>query len=192
MLRFFKRKNTDTQTDEELLAAYLADKDARYLGKLFDRYIPMVYGVCLKILKDANAAEDAVMGIYEHLTKKVDSEHEIEQFRPWLYVVARNYCLMEWRKKQRNKEDLWSPEDMHRLDGTEDAFDLEIDVANKSALQKCLDALPDLQLKCVELFYLEDKSYKEITELLGSELGATRSYIQNGKRNLKLCLEAGK
>ena len=189
MLRFFKRKNTDVQTDEELLAAYLANKDARYLGKLFDRYIPMVYGVCLKILKDANAAEDAVMGIYEHLTKKVDAAQEIEQFRPWLYVVARNYCLMEWRKKQRNKEDLWSPEDMHRLDGSEEAFDFEIAGANKSALNRCLEALPALQLKCVQLFYLEDKSYKEIAEMLSNELGTVRSYIQNGKRNLKLCLE---
>jgi hypothetical protein len=100
MLRFFRSDTPSQYSDEELLARYQAGGEARYLGQLYERYMPMVYGVCVKILRDPGKAEDAVMNIYEELTRKA-KEHQVESFRGWLYVLARNHCLMEWRKKQR-------------------------------------------------------------------------------------------
>lgn len=186
----FNRSNHKTaakDSDEALLAAYLRTGEARILGELYERYMPMVYGVCLKILRDPGKAEDAVMGIYEELAVKA-SEHQIEVFRGWLYVLARNYCLMEWRKQKRRPTDLHPPENMHLYDAVEQAF--EIEFSNESnALHDCLGQLPELQLTCVRFFYFEDKSYKEIAGLLAEEIGKVRSHIQNGRRNLKNCLE---
>jgi hypothetical protein len=107
MLRFLRPNIPEHLSDEQLLADYLGG-NSRALGLLYERYMPMVYGVCLKILKDSGKSEDAVMGIYESLTKKV-KEHEIGAFRGWLYVLARNYCLMEWRKNQRRPTDHTMP-----------------------------------------------------------------------------------
>lgn len=187
MLQFFRPSTSEHLSDEHLLAAYVQHGDTRALGKLYERYMPMVYGVCLKILKDTGKAEDAVMAIYEELTHKVKA-HEIGAFRGWLYVLARNHCLMEWRKNHRKPTDHHAPEDMVRYDAVEAAFEYELP-ANTDPLGKCLAELNEQQRQCVQWFYYEDHSYKDIADMIREDVGKVRSYIQNGRRNLKLCLE---
>ena len=184
MLKFLRRAPVHL-SDEQLLEKYVSGGETQYLGQLYERYMPMVYGVCLKILKDTGQAEDAVMGIYEELTRKV-KEHEIESFRGWLYVLARNYCLMEWRKNNRRPTDLY--DDMSRHDVAEQSIEYELP-KNGAPLEKCLDELTSLQRKSVQWFYFEERSYKEIADLIAEDVGKVRSYIQNGRRNLRLCLE---
>lgn len=187
MLRFFRSNAPEHLSDEQLLAQYVRKGDTGALGQLFERYMPMVYGVCLKILKDSGKAEDAVMGIYESLAAKV-KDHQIESFRGWLYVFARNYCLMEWRKAQRRPTDHHAPEDMVYYDAVDMPLDYELP-QETAPLEKCLEQLSTLQRNTVQWFYYEEKSYKEIAELIAEDVGRVRSYIQNGRRNLRLCLE---
>jgi len=187
MLRFLRPNIPEHLSDEQLLADYVGGNSPRSLGMLYERYMPMVYGVCVKILKDSGKAEDAVMAIYEELTRKV-KEHEIESFRGWLYVLARNHCLMEWRKAQRRPTDHHAPEDMVRYDAVEPVFDYELPQGT-SSLERCMTELSELQRACVTWFYYEDKSYKEIADMMTEELGKVRSHIQNGKRNLRICME---
>ncbi len=190
MLTFFRSKSSEQRSDEALLVEFRRSGHSALLGELYERYMPMVYGVCLKIFKDSTKAEDAVMTIYEELVRKVP-EHDIKEFRPWLYVLARNHCLMVWRKEKRRPTDLLEPEAMQRFDGADNGVDYELPPPEGSAqpLDKCLGELPDEQRISVQMFYYEDKSYKEIADVISEELGKVRSYIQNGKRNLKLCLE---
>ena len=187
MLQFFRPSTSEHLSDEHLLAAYVRDGDARSLGKLYERYMPMVFGVCLKILKDKGKAEDAVMSIYEELTLKAKA-HEIASFRGWLYVLARNHCLMEWRKNQRRPTDHHAPEDMVRYDAVESAHEYEVP-QQADPLKACLEELNEQQRNCVQWFYYEDHSYKDIADMIREDVGKVRSYIQNGRRNLKLCLE---
>jgi RNA polymerase sigma-70 factor (ECF subfamily) len=177
----------DPFTDEQLLERYRSSSDMRYLGMLYERYMPMVFGVCIKILRDKGKSEDAVMGIYEELVRKI-MDHQVESFRGWLYVMARNYCLMEWRKQQRKPTDFHAPEDMVRYDAVDQAFEFELPKTG-NPLRECLEVLPEHQRNSVQLFYFEEKSYKEIAILVQEEVGKVRSYIQNGRRNLKICLE---
>lgn len=186
MLRFLRPNIPEHLSDEQLLADYLAG-NPRALGMLYERYMPMVYGVCMKIFRDAGKSEDAVMSIYEELTHKVKA-HEIGAFRGWLYVLARNHCLMEWRKAQRRPTDHHAPEDMVRYDAIEPVFEYELP-QGPSSLERCLAELSEQQRRCVQWFYYEDKSYKEIADLMTEELGKVRSHIQNGKRNLRICME---
>ncbi|MBL7798919.1 MAG: sigma-70 family RNA polymerase sigma factor [Saprospiraceae bacterium] len=188
MFQFFRSDTPGQWTDEALLARYQSSGEARYLGVLYERYMPMVYGVCLKILRDPGKSEDAVMSIYEELVRKA-REHQVESFRGWLYVLARNHCLMEWRKNHRRPTDYHAPEDMVHYDAVEAAFEVELPGAEDKSLEKCLEQLPANQRTSVQMFYLEEKSYKEIAGLLAEEVGKIRSYIQNGRRNLKICLE---
>lgn len=191
MLRFFKRKNDyAAESDEELLQRYRQTGQSRYLGDLYSRYIAMVYGVCLDVLGDAQAAEDAAMGVYQELERKAP-QHEIQQFRGWLYVLTRNYCLMELRRQKRNPTEAFDPLDLGKLRfsaNNPDAMEPEEKEALLTDLERCLETLTAVQRRCLNLFYYEDKSYREIAEMCREELGMVRSHIQNGRRNLKKCM----
>ena len=173
------------ENDDELIRLYKTVGDLEILGELYKRYTGLVFGVCLKYLKDREASQDAVMQIFEKLIKSL-LEHEISHFKSWLYVTARNHVLMELRKKKNVPLDeipqsfMESDVEMHQEDALE---------SNLTNLEKCIETLVKEQKACVTLFYLQHKCYQEITEITGYELKKVKSYIQNGKRNLKICLE---
>ena len=175
----------DESADLKLLNSYRANGDLAVLGKLYQPYMGLVYGVCLKYLKDEEQCKDAVMQIFEELIDKV-SRHEIKQFRGWLYVLTRNYCLMQLRSEK--KMDVVSMDDV-----MENTFVLHPEDKDKEEtmkqLERCMEKLPAAQKESVNLFYYKDKCYKEISEQTGYTLNEVKSYIQNGKRNLKICLE---
>lgn len=182
---FSKPVKTNDTNDEVQLNNYRKSGDVSVLGKLFEQYVSLIYGVCLKYLKDEEDAKDAVMGIFEELIIKV-KQHEIKQFRSWVYVLSRNYCLMKLRAGKRVDEvsldevmefiPFLHPEESNR----EEAM---------KALERCMEKLNPAQKQSINLFYFKEKCYKEIAELTGFTLNDVKSYIQNGKRNLKICLE---
>jgi len=148
--------------------------------------MPMLYGVCLKYLKDEEAAKDAVMGIFEELISKV-KQHEVKQFRSWVYVLGRNFCLMQIRAG-KNREELSLDEVMESLPFLHPEENNQKEEA-LSTLEKCMQKLNEAQRQSVQLFYLEEKCYKEVVELTGYSMNDVKSYLQNGRRNLKICLE---
>ncbi|MEO1259782.1 MAG: sigma-70 family RNA polymerase sigma factor [Bacteroidota bacterium] len=191
MLKRFRR-HTANQTDEELVAQYQTSGDLVHIGTLYERYTELVFGVCLKYLKKTVLAEDAVMDIFETLVKKART-HDIRQFRPWLYVLAKNHCLMQLRKKNvtDSLDGMTAPQQsavMHSAGFVHPIDDFEPD-NEEAALKECLEKLPPQQLICVRQFYYEGKSYKQISEESGEQLGRVRSNIQNGRRNLRICME---
>jgi RNA polymerase sigma factor (sigma-70 family) len=185
MSLFFKPLKLTDADDAQLLNSYRQTGDLAVLGKLYERLMPLVYGVCLKYLKDEELAKDGVMEIFEELIIKV-KQHDIKQFRSWLYVLARNYCLMKLRSGKKvemvNLDDFMEfvpvlhPDDNNRE-------------AAMIALEKCMDKLPSTQKQSINLFYFKEQCYKQIADNTGFSLNEVKSYIQNGKRNLKLCLE---
>lgn len=191
MLKFL-RKNTSDNSDDELVLIYQRSGNLEVLGLLYERYVELVYGVCLKFFKEKTKAEDAVMAIFETLVEKVKTQ-EIRQFRPWLHVVAKNHCLMQLRKKDRTVSfDEMLPAtqaEVVQSTGVLHPVDVFEEDGQQLALKKCMEALPTHQKHCVEQFYFEDKSYKEIADLTGEALGLVRSNIQNGRRNLRICME---
>ncbi len=188
-LRLFTPK-AETSTDEALLAHYQASGDLQVLGVLYSRYTELVYGVCLKYFKQEETAADAVMDIFEELVQKA-LKHEVDKFRPWLYVLAKNHCLMRLRKAGQNFTVSFDPGLMYSLElmhpEEEDPNDREITLKR---LENCIEGLADQQKDCVRMFYFEDRSYKDIAEGMNLDLSIVRSHIQNGRRNLKNCVGA--
>lgn len=180
-------KPLNEMSDSELIQLYKDSGTLEVVGKLFERYTSMVYGVCLKYLKDREESKDAVMQVFEKLIITL-KEHDVTHFKSWLYVSARNHCLMALRsKKGKNFQDISTmvmENDMvaHPDEGPE----ME---ANLGKLEKCMEQLGDEQKQCVQLFYLQQKCYQEITEMTGFDFNKVKSFIQNGKRNLKICME---
>lgn len=181
------KTNISTLTDEELLLQYSTTGDSEYFGVLYNRYIPLVYGLCLKYLQDADKAEDATMQLFENLLKKIRN-YEIKVFRTWLYSVAKNHCFQILRKKEReislNPEILIMESDSFMHLFNEDDKNEQLLVLNK-----CIEKLPEPQRISVTKFFMEELSYAEIVDSTGYQLKSVKSYIQNGKRNLKICIE---
>ena len=191
-----KAQHTD-QSDEQLAEQYRLQGDQAVLGMLYSRYLELIYGLCLQYLKDAGRAEDAVMDIYEQLQVKL-KEHEIEKFRAWIYRLSRNHCLMLLRKTASShtlKSSSVSDSQLIELDGVQLAdISHQVDESNQredmlNALETCREQLPEGQHECIRRFYLEGESYSELATSLGWELSKVRSAIQNGRRNLKICIE---
>ncbi len=174
-------------TDSDLIKRYKTSGDLVIIGELYNRHMSLVYGVCLKYLKNREESRDAVMQIFEKLVQTL-REHPVEHFKSWVYVTARNYCLMQLRsRKGKNFEEI-SPFLME----TDSFLHLEDEPekeTNLVKLENCIEQLANEQKHCVQLFYLQQKCYKDITTLTGYDLNNVKSYIQNGKRNLKLCME---
>lgn len=173
--------------DAELVSSYRQTNQIDVLGQLYARYMELVYGVCLKYLKEPEEAQDAVMSIFEELVAKLH-KHEVENFKSWLYTLAKNYCLMKLRAGKRTPvvkmgDKIVQSEETEHL---QDVFKKEEDL---DRLHACLETLPGHQKTTIQLFYLEEKCYNEIAETTGLEWNKVRSSIQNGRRNLKLCME---
>lgn len=184
---------SNSYDDLQLIAQYKQTNDNAIVGILFQRYTHLIFGVCMKYLKDEDEAQDASMQIFEKLLTDL-KKHEIQQFKAWLHMVCKNYCLMQLRsgasKLKRTKE-------MHKdmASFMESDTGLHLTVENTKELQltfmeECLKGLNNEQKLCVELFFLQEKSYQEVTEMTSFTMNNVKSYIQNGKRNLKICIES--
>lgn len=194
-LKRFRRPKptTDPYADASAyVAAYRATGDLAVLGELYEQHMELVYAVCYNYLRDEDEAKDAVMHLFEQLVTDL-RRHDVQQFQPWLHSVARNYCLMQLRKKQAHPlialptsaSDGHTDDELILTDDGQDNLDLEEDLTR---LEACLQTLPAEQRTCLTLFYLEQKSYTDVAHLTGYDLKQVKSYLQNGRRNLKLCL----
>ncbi|HQW92178.1 MAG: sigma-70 family RNA polymerase sigma factor [Chitinophagaceae bacterium] len=187
-MAFIKNISSDQSPDKELLIAFKQTGNINLLSTLYQRYMDLVFGVCLKYFKDAERSKDAVMDIFDELNTKL-RVHEVENFKSWLHVLARNHCLMQLRSPRNIKTTEFNPVFMYSEQNTHLNGEVLEKEENFKKLEQCMDSLPDEQKQAVQLFYLESKCYNEIAAITGFDWNKVRSYIQNGKRNLKLCME---
>jgi RNA polymerase sigma-70 factor (ECF subfamily) len=185
------RKYNPNDTDESLLNQYQTSGNLDVLGGLYSRYMHLVYGVCLKYLKNRDDAKDAVMQIFEKLIVEL-RHHEIKHFKSWLYVITKNHCLMQLRS-QKTAERRINNYKIEHVNSVESSIELHpIDKDNSKNdhhLKECIESLNDEQKNCIRLFYFENKCYREIAQSLNMDEKNVKSHLQNGKRNLKICLE---
>ena len=188
---FFKSKNITTLTDNELIAEYKKKGDNAVVGELYTRYSHLVYGVCLKYLKDEDESKDAVLEIFEQLLVDL-LKHDVTNFKSWLHSVSRNHCLMFLRKEQtklkRANEYEYAFDEADSYETPFQVHEKETQEVQLTDLEKALTELKEEQRICIELFFLKEKCYEEVAELTGYTLLQVKSYIQNGKRNLSIKL----
>jgi len=177
----------DQLTDQELLQRYYKDGNNNLLGVLLQRYTLLLFGVGMKYLKDEEEAKDAV----QHVFLKVLTElpkYRVDYFKSWLYMIAKNHCLMKLREKGHNKVEI-----DERMIVVRDEGDIKTSHTEKermlTSMAEAVDELADEQKTCITMFYLQKKSYLEIVTVTGFSMMQVKSYIQNGKRNLKIILQ---
>lgn len=180
----FNYKKYKHNTDEELIALYKANGRSIFIGILYERYGHLVMGACMKYLKNPAEAEDMTMQIFENLHTKL-LKHEVNFFKSWLYMVTKNECFMFLRKKGNSV----SFNEVTESASEDYSEELKLKEQKLSILEEVIPLLKDDQRICIELFYLKELSYQQISDQLKLSLMQVKSAIQNGKRNLKLRLE---
>lgn len=174
-------------TDQELLEKFYADRDNHWIGIVLQRYTLLLFGVSMKYLKNEVEAQDAVQQIFLKAITELN-KYKVEYFKSWLYMVCKNYCLMKIRDRQGKR-----PTEIREsmvLIAEENNTDYLLDKDRiLDVMEVTLEELNPEQKDCIKLFYLEKQSYQEIAERTGFSLMQVKSYIQNGKRNLKILLE---
>lgn len=185
--------NLNNLSDIELVAQYKHSGNNALVGELYKRYTHLIMGVCMKYLKNEEDAQDASILIFEKLLTDL-KKYEIQQFKAWLHSVCKTYCLKQLRSgkvKQKHKMEM----EMDFTTLMENDYELHLYKDNEKEMhltymEECMKGLNDEQRLCVELFFLQEKSYIEVTEVTNFTLNNVKSHIQNGKRNLKNCIEA--
>lgn len=182
------RKQYDHISEQELLESFYSDRNNEWLGILLQRYTLLLFGVCMKYLKNEEEARDTVQQIFLKVITELQ-RYKVEYFKSWLYMVAKNHCLMKIRATQGKretelKEEITGPaEDGDHISSIREK-DVTLNLMNES-----LEELNKEQKDCVTLFYLEKRSYQEIADSTGLSMMQVKSHIQNGKRNLRIILE---
>lgn len=183
-----KADKYNTITDQELLERFYADHDNAWLGILLQRYTLLLLGVSMKYLKNEEEAKDSVQQIFLKVIQELQ-KYKVEFFKSWLYMVAKNHCLMKIRERQGKT----TTEISDRINiKQEEEVDRQALLQNDHTLDLMESSLKELnaeQQQCVTLFYLEKKSYQEVSDETGFSMLQVKSYIQNGKRNLKILIE---
>lgn len=176
-------------TDQELMQQYKAGGNNLYLGILLERYSLLLFGVCMKYLKNEEEAKDAVQQVYTKAIHELQ-KYNVEYVKSWLYMIARNYCLMQLRHKHQTISHEMAANEI--VEDPDPLLTRQVSADNRLLLEltgEGLMQLPEPQNKCITLFYLSKKSYQQISEATGYNLMQVKSHIQNGKRNIKLWVE---
>ena len=183
-MSYSSKDDIRSMSDLELVAAYRHTEDKTFVGELYKRYAHLVLGMCVNYFRDREQAKDVMLAIFEKLFSEL-KKREIEHFKAWLTFVVRNFCISEIRKRQTEKSrseeycrDLETPSD--------DAEPVSEEKLEK--LESALQELNPFQKTCIELFYYKNMSYQQIVALTGYSANEVKSYIQNGKRNLRQLL----
>jgi RNA polymerase sigma-70 factor (ECF subfamily) len=181
--------STEQYSDTALLDLYKKSRDNKWLGFLFERYSMLVFGVCMKYLKNVTDAQDATQQVFEKVILEI-SKYEVPFFKSWIYSIAKNHCLMQIRNKSHKPVLLDEfPEAIDSEANENSLLKEQLQQNQTEALLNAIDTLGPEQKNCITLFYLNKQSYKEIEKTTGYTFQQVKSHIQNGKRNLRLILE---
>lgn len=181
-------ENNQHITDAELLEKFYTDHDNKWLGILLPRYTLLLLGVCMKYLKNEEDAKDCVQQIFLKIIKELH-KYKVDYFKSWVYMIAKNQCLMQIRGNKNAVVEL-----KDAVMGSDEVFEdgKHHHIEKEKLLTRMQESIKQLnaeQQQCVNLFYLEKKSYVEVAKITGYSMLQVKSHLQNGKRNLKLMME---
>jgi RNA polymerase sigma factor (sigma-70 family) len=188
----FEGKPSDHLSDEELVQFFRQSGEREVIGILFRRYSHLVLGVCYKYLHDRELARDTAMGVFESLFSSL-KKYEVHNFKSWLFTVTKSHCAMVLRQQKKEAGTIrWEENLLGEVMENDDFSHLTPEDETEERIRKLHQAVSDLspgQQQCILMFYIDGKSYQQITETTGFNLNEVKSFIQNGKRNLKIILE---
>jgi RNA polymerase sigma factor (sigma-70 family) len=182
-IRFLWPKKEVQLSDQELIEEYKRTSNSWYAGELFRKYNQLITAVAYNYMQNNVDTEDAVMEVFEIILRDLQ-HHEVSNFKTWVYSVTKHLCLKKLKKNPLEVTDV--EQALRNMAAEENPQSEAVKLEEQlEKLQEALLRLSEEQKKCIELFYFKEKSYKEVSDLTGYSVNEVKSYLQNGKRNLK-------
>lgn len=166
-------------TDTEIIRLYLLNQDQQYFGMLYRKYAPKVFGKCLSLLRDEEAARDAMQDIFMKIMLNLSGFGERAQFSTWVYSITYNFCIDVIRKRKGKNlftEDIEKAPDIAEEVSDEWLLDLEV-----RYLKRIMEALPIGDKAVLMMKYHDGMSIREISEAINKSESATKMQISRAK-----------
>jgi len=173
------------QEDRDLLRR-MASNDAEALGKFYDRYNRLAFGLVLRIVGNREDAEDVLVDVFWQVWQQA-SRYDVTRGKPvaWLLTIARSRaidCLRSSSRHQTTSEDVEVVKTTTANPSEPDAFVL---ADTRNGVQEALRTLPEQQRTVLEMAYFQGMSHTEIAAALGQPLGTVKDRIRTGMLHLK-------
>jgi len=180
----------DRLRDEILILEYRSG-DKRALERLVSGWQPRVYRYVLAMLQDENAAWDVSQDVWLGAIPGLDRARPIQNFPAWIYRVAHNKAISYLRKKDRlNKREAAFGDVVGRPDDADG--DPVCHAEDAHLVHECLRRIPIAQRSALVLFYLDEMSLEEISQVSDVPRGTVQSRLHHGRRKMKdLLLKKG-
>jgi RNA polymerase sigma-70 factor (ECF subfamily) len=178
--------------DEELMERIL-HRDLQAFRVLYERYGSLVYSTCLRIVRDAQIAEDMVQEIFLRIWRRPESYlPQRGRFVTWLTSVTRNRAVDEIRSRNRRfRHETASPEEQEREVPSAERMDPALTAELKDQrrlILAALEGIPREQREVIELAYFGGFTQQEISERLSQPLGTVKTRIRLGMQKLRSAL----
>jgi RNA polymerase sigma-70 factor (ECF subfamily) len=185
----FWEKNLAKLSDEDILQKYQVSFEAEYIGELFRRYVPLLYGIGLKYLQSADKAQDAVMQLFETITTQTPL-NEIKEFKTGICTLMKNRCLQTLHENHQEKpaDSQTNTIEQHEILSI---FEKEQTDEKRRMLQMQVKKLPVEQRIPIIRFFTDEMSYMDIADSTGHKLKQVKGLIGDGMQNLKTYMEGG-
>lgn len=180
---------------DEALIVLVADRDARALELLYDRHAQAIYNLILRIVHQAELADDLLQDTFWQLWTKAAEYNEQGVAAAWLYRIARNKSLDQLRRQKARPQPVVtaSEEEEGMLWGSLQAHGSTVEVAverraERKQILAALQRIPAEQRLCLELAYFEGMSQSQIAAYTETPLGTIKTRIRTGMQKLERLL----
>jgi len=183
-------QETAEAAEEAALIARIAGGERHLYGALVDRYQRRLWWSCLRMLGDADEADEVVQESFVRAWERLGGFDPAHRFYPWLFTIARNRCLNALRRRRTwGFLSLSSGDDPPVLASREETAARAEDAELARALEECMEDLPDDQREAFELRHGEGFRYAEIAAALEVPEGTVMSRLYRARERMRDCLE---
>jgi RNA polymerase sigma factor (sigma-70 family) len=169
--------------------ARLIDADEAALGECYDQYASFVYGLALRVVRDAKAAEDITQDVFLGLWENPACfDPEKGAMRTWLGTLAHRRAVDHVRREEaRRRRDETA---LSRVTATPDVEEMALALMTAERVREALETLPPEQREAIQLAYFDGKTYREVAVTMGIPEGTAKSRLRLALRRIANTLDA--
>ena len=176
--------------DDNILIKAITNGDTKAYTQLVDRYKDLIYTLALRMLKHREEAEEAAQDTFIKVFKSLDKFKGDSKFSTWIYKVAYNTCLDTIKKNKKHLNNVTiDAYTFNKLDTIDNALDNMINKERQTLIKQCIHKLPEDSSALLTLFYFEELSLDEISQIINVEANTVKVKLFRARKKLAVILE---
>ena len=179
-----------TTNDEEILISAIKNGNSKAYAQLVERYKDLVFSLAIRMLKNREEAEEVSQDAFIKVFRSLESFKGDSKFSTWIYRVTYNACLDRIKKNKKYQNDVAIDEfTFNKLDDIDNALDQMIVEERNLLIKKSINKLQENDAALLTLFYFEELSLIEISEIINIEVNTVKVQLYRARKKLAVILE---